>query len=135
MSQCVAMSRLSRQPGARDLFSCSLSAWRLLQELAISAGWAPHGTTYFSADAKTSPLALHDYEPGEAADLKCIDHDDAISWAASLQAAKERPRFLTQVEPPEIETQNGADTLATLIAEFSQYAFGGSFGFVRDRSR
>jgi hypothetical protein len=132
MTQCVAMSRNSRQPGARDLFSCSLSEWRLLQELAISAGWDPHGTTYFSPDEKTSPLALHDYEPGEAADSKCVAQDDAIAWATSLQTVKERTHFLTQIEPPaDGDTQADADALATLIAEFIQYAYGGSFAFVR----
>jgi len=134
VSELVSMSRDSRQQGGRDLFSCSLSGWRLLQELAIIGGWRPQGTTYFSRNEKVEAVALHDYEPGESADLKCIDREDAIAWATSLQIIKERPEFLTQVEPlakGDLQDPEKRDALLTLIAEFAQYAYGGSFGFVR----
>jgi hypothetical protein len=49
-----------------------------------------------------------------------------------LQTVKERTHFPTQIEPPaDGDTQADADALATLIAEFIQYAYGGSFAFVR----
>jgi hypothetical protein len=127
------MSRDSRQQGGRDLFSCSLTGWRLLQEIAIVGGWKPQGTTYLSRNEKLPAVALHDYEPGDSADLKCVDRDDAIAWARSLDLVKDRPDFLTLVQPTADADPQG-DALLTLIAEFAQYAYGGSFGFVRHTS-
>jgi hypothetical protein len=135
MNDTVAMFRASRQPGARDLFSCSLSGWRLLQEIAISEGWHPQGTTYYSQSEDVSVLAVHDYEPGGPEDSKRVGSEDAIAWATSLQKAKARPQYLMSVQEPDGAKSNVADqddVLATLIAEFAQYAYGGSFGFMRE---
>jgi len=135
MNEMVAMFRASRHPGARDLFSCSLSSWRLLQEIAVSEGWRPQGTTYYSQAEDVSALALHDYEPGGPDDSKRVGGEDAIAWATALQAAKARPQYRISVKEPEnagSRVVEQTEALATLIAEFAQYAYGGSFGFMRE---
>jgi hypothetical protein len=134
VNRTVTMFRDARQPGARDLFSCSLTSWRLLQELAMGAGWVPLGTTYLSKKIQIDKPALRDYEPGDSPDVKCVEHADAIAWAASLQSIKEMPDSLTLTAPAaSVASQSREHTnqsLATLVDEFAQYAYGGSFGFV-----
>ncbi|HEU4602469.1 MAG TPA: hypothetical protein VFS24_10895 [Steroidobacteraceae bacterium] len=60
MKGMVTMFRDSRAEGARDLFSCSIAGWRFLQELAVSSGWNPLGTTYVTGGKQIEEAALRD---------------------------------------------------------------------------
>jgi hypothetical protein len=134
MTATVVMFRASRQAHGRDLFTCSLADWEFLQHIGITFGWGPRGTTYELPPAsKIVTPALHDYTPGEPADRKVVDRDDAIEWARSLEKAKASAGFdallaARTTKQPEYT----AAVLSNLIEEFAQYAFGGAFAFTKD---
>jgi hypothetical protein len=136
MTGTVLMSRpRSKRPG-RDLFSCSVTDWKFLHELGMTFGWQPHGTTYQLPHAsKIVTTALHDYEPGDAADRKEVDRDDAVEWARALESAKRSPHFAAMLEARVASQAANAGvsvaSLTGLIDEFAEYAFGGAFSFVK----
>jgi hypothetical protein len=137
MSGIVLMFRDSRELYGRDLYSCSDLDWRLLYRIGTTFGWQPRGTTYQLAQgSKIVTPALHDYEPGEPADRKQVDRDDAVEWARSLKAAK-RSGHLAAILDAHVTAQP-ADANASvaslngLIDEFAEYAFGGAFSFAKE---
>src|SRR5687767_13881763 len=99
MTGLVLMSRARSKGHGRDLFSCSVLDWKFLHELGTTFGWQPRGTTYQLPHAsKIVTAALHDYEPGDAADRKEVDRDDAVEWARALESAKRSPHFAAMLE-------------------------------------
>jgi hypothetical protein len=128
----VLLFRASRAEGGRDLFSCSVLEWRLLHQLAMTFGWEPLGTTYpLPLHSRITAPALHDYEPGTPSDLKLVEQRDAIEWARALEAGK-RSGHLEAM----LEAHSGMDgdrldvrSLASVVDEFTQYAYGGAFSF------
>lgn len=145
MEILVEMVRIAVEPGGRDRFSCSLSAWQLFRRLGETFGWQPLGTTYIPAAAKklspaeakaSLPPARHDYSPGVAQDSKHVDAIDALEWARALERARNSPHlhaliaswspeFVAADATPEI----GQARVEALLDEFIQYAYGGEFAF------
>jgi len=134
MSGMVEMVRNTPVPNGRDHFSCSINAWGFLQELGLTFGWRPQGTTYMApAKLKAGVPARHNYQPGDALDYKRLDVEDAMAWARALETAKQSPQFASMVEGHWAQRQPEGDapaqTLHTLIYEFIEYAHGGEFAF------
>ena len=140
----VNMVRFSVEPGGRDQFSCSLSAWELLLELGNTFGWKSLGTTYVPSDlaVEFDNPTRHDYLPSDQQDSKSIDALDALNWATALSEARNSPHLTAMIgNRPLIVTLRetaAAETLSSVSApfittmnEFIAYAFGGKFAFSR----
>jgi hypothetical protein len=130
----IILFRASREEGGRDLFSCSTFEWSLLHELATTFGWKPLGTTYpLPARSKITVLARHDYQPGAPSDIKHVERSDAAQWARSLEGAKQSGHLKAILDarsgPGSAESPYDPGALATLVDEFTQYAYGGAFDF------
>jgi hypothetical protein len=128
----VLMFRANSEAG-RDLFSCEIPGWHFLQTLGHAFGWQPVGTSYSqSAPPKSDVVVRHDYEPGERADLKQVDREDALEWARALAKAKRSEQFVEMLRTSSNPVSPHAATavsLSTLVDEFTEYAFGGAFTF------
>jgi hypothetical protein len=135
MTATVLISRDSRARPSRDLFSCSVEDWRFLQQVGTAFGWQPRGATYqLAPGSKIVTPALHDFEPGEAADRKEVERDDAVEWARSLKSARHSPHLTPMLEARAAQSSEVAASIASLtvlIDEFAEYAFGGAFSFVK----
>jgi hypothetical protein len=143
MQYIVSMVRDNAEPGGRDRFSCSSSAWELLIEVGQTFGWKSQGTTYRAPnDENPEQDARHDYHPGSRRDFKFITRADATGWANALSEARksshleamigQRPGPITL--PPETsgEALSSANApFAVVMDEFIQYAFGGAFRFAQ----
>jgi hypothetical protein len=130
----VEMFRAAQEANGRDRFSCSAQEWKLLLSVGETFGWKPRGTTYeLPANSKVDDPARRDYEPGERSDKKRVDGEDARNWARALEAARRSAQLATVVENhlkvmsprPDL----GLVALHTLMKEFGEYAYGGSFTF------
>ena len=118
----VEMVRDARALHGRDRFSCTLEEWRSVLKVAQTFGWQPRGTTYeLSPRSKIDDPARRDYEPGEPADRKRVDDDDANALALALSQAREAPDLTS--------TKISREEFRTLLSELAQYAFGGAFMF------
>jgi hypothetical protein len=133
MTTTVHMFRDSRARHGRNLFSCSSEDWQFLQHAGTAFGWQPRGTTYELAQgSKIVTPALHDYAPGEAADRKQVDRDDAVEWARALKSATRSPQFAAMVEArAATQPAVSVESSTVLIDEFAEYAFGGAFSFAK----
>ncbi|MBC7982831.1 MAG: hypothetical protein H7Y02_03155 [Candidatus Obscuribacterales bacterium] len=139
MSSMINMARASAEAGGRDRFECSSDAWSLLLEVGKAFGWKPHGTTYVSLTTAnlSDTVVLHDYQPGDSRDRKCVDADDAKSWAKALGVARGSSHLAAMVNAraggtvvsDDSQTINPAT--ATVMDEFIAYTFGGAFTFAR----
>jgi hypothetical protein len=145
MEKLVEMMRITAEPGGRDRFSCSLSAWDLFRHLGQTFGWQPQGATYLPAAAKkpspaeakaSLPRARHDYVPGVAQDSKHVDSTDALEWARALERARSSPHLHALIASwspefgsAEATPPNGQVHVEALLDEFIQYAYGGEFAF------
>jgi hypothetical protein len=124
----VEMARDARETHGRDRFSCTLDEWRLLLSLAQESGWQPQGATYeLPSHSKIDEPARRNYEPGDASDRKRVGAQDANALARALTDAKGSPRLTALVAESSVTTAS----LATLISEFIEYAYGGAFMFTR----
>jgi hypothetical protein len=130
----IQMARDARESRGRDIFACSNALWVLLQHLGRTFGWQPMGTTYLASGKQPISLpARHDYHPGGTADRKQVDAEDAVAWARALDAAQQSVQFTELL----MEQHNGntADsstyikTLHSLIYEFTEFSYGGTFTF------
>ena len=136
------MTRNTAPRGGLQRFSCTPAAWDLLLELGHSFGWQPAGTTYVPASIKDAPETLlrHDYEPGDTRDRKCINGDDALTWARALSEARRSPHLDTMLggrpaltvlvdsaSSHEVRSANAPFTV--VMDEFIEYAFAGPFSF------
>lgn len=143
----VSLLRNIDKRGQRDRFSCDLTAWDLLLEVAVSFGWKQRGTTYVAAGfpaanrpGATDPVTRHDYQPGDTRDPKCVDSVDAIAWAAALSAAHRSPHLAGMLDATMITasarsglrwaTLHGSPFVSVMDG-FTAYAFAGSFEFAR----
>ncbi len=133
--------------GQHDRFFCDLSAWDLMLEVAVSFGWKQRGTTYapggFPAannHVAADSVTRHNYQPGDSRDPKCVDSVDAIAWAAALSAAHRSPHLAGMLEATLMlpaarnrlrwATVRGSP-FATVMDNFTTYAFAGEFEFSR----
>jgi hypothetical protein len=130
----VEMFRAAQEANGRDRFSCSSQEWQLLLSIGDAFGWKPRGTTYeLPANSKLDQPARRDYEPGERSDKKRVGAEDARNWARALETARRSPQLATVIDShakgilpsPAI----GLVALHTLMKEFGEYAYGGSFTF------
>jgi hypothetical protein len=130
MNPTVEMFREAAEAKGRDRFSCSLLVWNLLQEIGVEFGWDPKGSAYVARPGtKYATPAGRDYQPGDARDFKQVSEEDAMAWAAAVEAALLSPCL------PEILTTHGApaafsyDALISVMREFTEYCYGGAFVF------
>jgi hypothetical protein len=129
MNSTVEMFREAAEAKGRDRFSCSLLAWNLLQEIGAEFGWEPKGSAYVALPgAKYATPVGRDYQPGDARDFKQVSGEDAMAWAAAVEAALVSPRLaeiLTRSAPAAIPHE----TLISVMREFTEYCYGGAFVF------
>jgi hypothetical protein len=130
----VEMFRAAQEAHGRDRFSCSAREWQLLLSIGESFGWQPRGTTYeLPANSKLDEPARRDYEPGDRSDKKLVSAEDARNWARALETARRSEQLATVIEKNAKATSSNLDVglapLHTLLKEFGEYAFGGSFTF------
>ena len=135
----IQMARDARESRGRDIFACSNALWVLLQHLGRTFGWQPMGTTYLASGKQPISLpARHDYHPGGTADRKQVDAEDAVAWARALDAAQQSVQFndLLMEHCNATATESGAyiQTLRSLIYEFTEFSYGGTFTFSEDPS-
>lgn len=124
------MFRDSAETAGRDLFACTEGEWLFLQELGRTFGWRALGTTYLVPSRLKIPEPAHrDYRGGEMGDVKTVSHNDAIAWARALDASKDSPHFGAMLDAQAAIAATDADSLRNFIAEFVEYAYGGSFTF------
>lgn len=126
---------LFRDPGTPGgaQFSCSLSDWNFLWELARTFGWHPIGTTYLlrhGQPAQHLPIK-HDYQPGDSQDRKRVEANDCWQWIAALEGARRSP-FLSGMLQAHAKLQpsdSGATeaALGLLIQNFIEFARRGPF--------
>jgi hypothetical protein len=143
MQFIVSMVRNNIEPGGRDRFSCSSSAWELLIEVAQTFGWKAQGTTYrLPTEENPEQDARHDYRPGSRRDFKFVTRSDATAWAHALSEARKsshldamigtRPGVVTLPPETSAEALGSANApFAVVMNEFIQYAFGGAFCFAQ----
>lgn len=133
MIDVVRLYRNAAEEYGRDLFACSPEEWRFLIELGRTFGWQPRGTTYqLPAGSKRESVALRNYEAGTKEDRKLVSAEDALDWARALATALRSSHFASMIEAgPRGNSGHSAtpQLLADLVAEFTQYAFGGAFAF------
>lgn len=128
MNSTVEMFREAAEAKGRDRFSCSLLVWDLLQGVGVEFGWDSKGSAYVARPgSKYAAPAERDYQPGDARDIKQVSEEDAMAWAAALEAALVSPRL------PEILTRDAPalsyDALVSVMREFTEYCYGGAFVF------
>jgi hypothetical protein len=125
MSTIVEMFRDAAAPKGRNRFSCPMSTWELLVELAQAFGWQPKGTTYvLPAKSKVEAPARRNYQPGTVRDHKQVETEDAVAWARALEVAKASPHAAAM-----IEARSAGAVLPGVIDEFIAFAYGGAFEF------
>jgi len=147
----VSLVRGLGRQGQRDRFTCDLSAWDLMLEVAVSFGWKQRGTTYAPSGfpaannhVAADSVSRHDYQPGDSRDPKCVDSVDAIAWAAALSAAHRSPHLAGMLKSTlATASARSAQRWATAYSSpfdivmdgFTAYAFAGEFEFARTEVR
>lgn len=137
MTDVVRLYRDAAEEYGRDLFACSPEEWRFFLELGRTFGWQPRGTTYeLPAGSKREGVALRNYEVGTEDDRKLVAAEDASDWARALTSAHQSAHFTAMIEASLGKDAGDAATVQSLadsLAEFIQYAFGGSFTFALEK--
>ena len=137
MIDVVRLYRNAAEEYGRDLFACSPEEWRFFLELGRTFGWQPQGTTYeLPAGSKREGVALRNYEVGTKDDRKLVSADDAIAWARALESAHGSTHFTAMIEArvgKDAAHAAAVQSMADSLAEFIQYAFGGSFTFALEK--
>jgi len=124
----VEMVRDAEERGGRDRFSLSLQSWEFMLELGRASGWQPQGTTYVPAStSKTVADVRHGYRPGGVRDYKSISTEDAMNWARALESAKSSQYFEEQISSR--FGSSDCTSLRSLMDEFIEYVYGGTFAF------
>jgi hypothetical protein len=131
----------------RDRFICGIEEWARLVEVAVVFGWKQLGTTYLRssvppAKTESSQIMRHDYIPGDIRDPKVVDGSDAMAWAVALGTARRSPHLSNMLRATDEVTsaRMRAHALAArtpftnVVDEFTRYAFGGTFSFVRNET-
>jgi hypothetical protein len=140
METMIEMVRAAAERGGRNRYACSLSAWNLFRQLGETFGWQPQGTTYIpAAGSKQLQLARHDYTPGVAEDSKCVESEDALAWAQSLEKARSSSHLHVLISQtiadasagaaPDAEAEQTRARLEATMDEFIEYAYSGAFSF------
>jgi hypothetical protein len=135
----IEMFRAAQEAHGRDRFSCSTREWQLLLFVGETFGWRPRGTTYeLPPNSKVEEPARRDYEPGDRSDKKLVSAEDARNWASALETARRSAQLATVIEKDAKATSLNLDVglpaLHTLLKEFGEYAYGGSFTFAHSDS-
>lgn len=123
---------LSRANGD-DLFTCSLTDWNFIRDLAQTFGWHPTGTTYLPQQgqrARQNPIK-HDYQPGDSQDSKRVEAEDSARWAAALDGARRSP-FIAGMLRMHAQLQEGnravdEQSLRAQLQSFIEFARRGAF--------
>jgi hypothetical protein len=129
--QSSLIVELTRE-AAEDQFSCTLTHWNFLRDLAKTFGWRPVGTTYLpqrGERARPAPIIKHDYHPGDSQDRKRVGADDSSHWAAALDRARRSP-FISGMLQARAQVPDMDDTeqsLRLLIQEYINFARRGAF--------
>lgn len=131
MSDVVEMYRDAAEAGGRDRYSCSVSSWKLLQEIGQAFGWQPAGATYVApVQLKVQASARRDYQPGGTLDQKCIEQGDATAWAGALELAKGSPHLAAMLAARGVGSAAAVALWCGVLEEFVQFAYGGAFTFL-----
>jgi hypothetical protein len=128
--ESVTLSRDAREPGGRNVFSCTRHEWDLLVELGQDFGWSARGATYVRQNSSSADDDVrHGYKAGETRDPKRVDSNDALSWAAALDRARRSDRMKSVLEKTAQAEPFDTAHFAAILDDFIEYAYGGEFSF------